>query len=223
MSARRAIFHLKACLRFPAEEGMFFIFSAFVTASCLQICRKGYCKTPAAVCGGGKVHDFQLKTRTRMILGSFLISSIVFPEGALSISMIIYALSPFDLSLHIGDIDAAFPEMIEVIFEITPSTLSCITAMRATEVRGARYVGEVDAVRDVSVFDVVNEFFRRHRRAVVLRLGRAGAEVRHADGVGNADQFFAGEVGDVASQLSRSRQPRATTVRCIRRARRANC
>ena len=63
-------------------------------------------------------------------------------------------------------------------------------------------VGEVHAVGDVSVFDIVNQFFCRHLRAVVLRFGRACAEVGDADDVLYADELVGREVGDVAFEFS---------------------
>ena len=36
---------------------------------------------------------------------------------------------------------------------------------------GCAYVGEINAVRDIPVFDVIDEFLRRHCRTVIFRFG----------------------------------------------------
>ena len=79
--------------------------------------------------------------------------------------------------------------------------------MQHTQPRLARaghgYGGEVHAVGDIAVFQVVDELIARHVRAVVLRFGRARAEVGYAENVFHAQKRLVGEVGDIARDLAR--------------------
>ena len=62
--------------------------------------------------------------------------------------------------------------------------------------------GEVDAVGDVPVFQIVDELICRHVGAVVLRFGRARAEMGDAEDVLLAEERFVGKIGDVAGDLA---------------------
>ena len=73
-----------------------------------------------------------------------------------------------------------------------------------TGIAGARHGdgGEVHAVLDVTVLEVVVHLEGGHDGAVVLGLLGGCAQVGDQDGAGNADQLLSGEVGDVAGDLA---------------------
>ena len=62
--------------------------------------------------------------------------------------------------------------------------------------------GEVHAVLDVTVAEVVVHLESGHDGAVVLGLLGGGAKVGDQDGTGHADELLGGEVGDVAGDLA---------------------
>ncbi len=61
---------------------------------------------------------------------------------------------------------------------------------------------QVDAVFDVAVAEIVGELARGHDGALLLALRGGGADVRHGDDVGDADDAVVREIGDVAGDLA---------------------